>query len=95
MKIWYINQMDINNALLHRDLQEIVYMFIPDGVTTKPNQVCRLQKNLYGLKQVGRKWHEKLAHILVQERYHQSTSDYSIFTPMQREEFIVLLVHVI
>jgi len=85
----------VNNAFLHGGLQEYVYMVIPEGVShSKPNQVCKLMKILYGLKQASRKWYEKLTFLLVKEGYRQSSSDYSLFTLASGTNFIVVLVYV-
>jgi hypothetical protein len=92
---WHIHQLDVNNAFLHGDLQEDVYMTVPQGViTSKPNQVCKLQKSLYGLKQPSRKWYEKLTSLLLAHQYTQSTSDHSLLIKKSATTFTVMLVYV-
>nr|GEV27844.1 retrovirus-related Pol polyprotein from transposon TNT 1-94 [Tanacetum cinerariifolium] len=72
-KDWIIYQLDINNAFLHGDLDEEVYMKIPKGFTKEGDtRVCRLRKSLYGLKQASRNWYKKLTSFLLSLNYEQS-----------------------
>ena len=76
-------------------LHEDGYMVVPQGVKcSKPNQVCKLLKSLYGLKQASKKWYEKLTSLLISQGYQQSNADHSLFTFQNGKNFTALLIYV-
>nr|GEU62915.1 ribonuclease H-like domain-containing protein [Tanacetum cinerariifolium] len=92
---WSICQLDVNNAFLYGDLDETVYMTLPEGYFNPgDNRVCRLKKSLYGLKQAPKQWNAKLTQPLVEHGFNQSKSDYSLFTKSLNGKFIALLIYV-
>ena len=52
----HLEQLDVKTTFLHGDLEEDIYMQQPEGFTIqgKENQVCKLKKSLYDLKQAPR-----------------------------------------
>jgi len=91
---WHLKQLDINNAFLHGELSEEVYMLPPHGIKVKAGQVCKLTKSLYVLKQVSKQWFAKLSSFLKSIGFLQSLFDHSLFIKRTENNFTALLVYV-
>lgn len=86
--------MDINNAFLNGELEEIVYMTQPEGFASSqyPSHVRKLRKSLYSLKQAPRAWYVKLKSAFQSWGFTRATSDASLF--IKRTATYVLFVSV-
>ncbi|CAK9801638.1 Copia protein [Anthophora plagiata] len=71
--------MDVKTAFLNGILKEEIYMKVPEGVTSKSNQVCKLNKAIYGLKQAARCWFEVFEKSLVEKGFRSSSVDRCIY----------------
>ncbi|GJV17883.1 ribonuclease H-like domain-containing protein [Tanacetum coccineum] len=93
---WPLFQLDVNNTFFYGDLEDNVYMTIPQGFSDKDNKnkVCKLVKSLYGLKQAHRKCNEKLVVVLKENGFVEYVNDHSLFTKSEDNKFIALLVYV-
>ncbi|KAF5470864.1 hypothetical protein F2P56_011352 [Juglans regia] len=93
---WPLHQLDIQNAFLHGDLEEAVYMRQPPGFVNPdhPSYVCKLRKSIYGLKQAPRAWFAKLSDCLHSLGFHGSRADTSLFIHRTTTDYIYILIYV-
>lgn len=90
-----IEQMDVPNAYLKGELEEEIYMEVPEGLTLPPGQmtfVLRLKKGLYGLKQSGREWNKKISKFLRSIGYLPISGDSCVFLNLVTNVIIALYV---
>lgn len=57
---------DVKTAFLYGALEEEIYMYLLEGydINGNKNQVFRLNKSLYGLKEAPLNWNEKFSNFL-------------------------------
>ncbi|XP_073302959.1 uncharacterized protein [Primulina huaijiensis] len=92
---WELHQMDVQNAFLHGNLTEEVYMHPPPGFHRQGESlVCRFHKSLYGLKQASRSWFHKFLSAITNFGFQQSQADHSLFTKVCGNTFTAILLYV-
>lgn len=91
-KGWEVSQLDVKTTFLNRELKEEVYMVQPKVFVHlgEEGKVCKLQKELYKLKQTLRVWQEKINTNLRGHGLKRSESDHNLYYQSEGGEMILL-----
>jgi hypothetical protein len=91
-----VYQMDVKSTFLNGDLEEEVYMEKPRGLSLKNNldYVCKLKKDLYGLKQEPRAWYYTLDKFLQDKGFKKGIVDNNLYIKSEGDNLLVVLVYV-
>jgi len=92
-----LNQLNVKTAFLCSDLEEEIYMKQPlrFKVAGKEKLVCKLEKSLYGLKQLPRQWYKLFNKFMSGHGYTRSLYDPCFyFRKLPSGEYIYLLLYV-
>nr|ABA98007.1 retrotransposon protein, putative, Ty1-copia subclass [Oryza sativa Japonica Group] len=81
--------MDVVTAYLYGSLDSDIYMKVPDGIDI-PNQ----KKSLYGLKQSGRMWYNRLSEFLSLKGYTKNEDCPCVFIKKSPTRFCIISVYV-
>jgi len=92
--------MDVVTAYLYGSLDSEIYMRVPEGLKIPgPNQnrnmfSVRLQRSLYGLKQSGRMWLNRLSNFLLQRGYTNNDDCPCVFIKKSTNGFCIISIYV-
>ncbi|CAM8907757.1 unnamed protein product [Rhodiola kirilowii] len=94
--------MDVVTAYLYGSLDNEIYIKIPEGLklpeacSSKPREMysIKLQRSLYGLKQSGRIWYNRLSEYLLKEGYITNAICPCVFIKRTKTRFSIIVVYV-
>ena len=89
-------RMDIKSAFLNKILQEEVYIEQPKGFVDphKPDDVHKLKRALYGLKQDLKAWYDRLTTYLTKYGFKKGFADTTLFIRKDKNYFVVAQIYV-
>ncbi|CAI7908252.1 unnamed protein product [Closterium sp. NIES-54] len=94
MKKKKLRQIDVANAFLYAHVDAEIYVELPHGSHGEPNQVCQLQKSLYGIKQAPRLWQQYLHAQLTRIGFKQLAHGQGMYRLSKDDDYILLIVYV-
>ena len=88
--------MDVNPTFLNGVIEEDVYIKQPQGfeVEHRVTHVCKLKKDMYGLKQSPRAWYGRIDSFLTRLGFTKSKFDPNLYMKIMDDETIILLLYV-
>jgi hypothetical protein len=87
-----LDQMDVPVAFQQAELEEEVYMELPEGYREgREHLVCKLKKALYGLKQGPRNWWLLISKFLSEMGFKATVSDPCLFSKRSKSGRLLLL----
>ena len=79
-------------AYLEANVEEKLYIELPEDYRSSCDQVGRLQKVMYGLVQVGLLWSKKFSAELAARGFEQCQADQYVFRRVLRGKVVVIIV---
>lgn len=89
----YMEQMDAVTAFLQGDIDTEIYMNQPPSYE-HGQEVCKLNKSIYGLKQASRQWNLKLMSVLKNIGMKSSSVDPCVYYKNEDGSIVYILIYV-
>ena len=92
-EIW---QMDVKTAFLNGDIEEELYMMQPQGFVDPKDadNVCKLQRSIYGLKQASRSWNLRFDKVIKEFGFVQTFGESCVYKKVSGSSVSFLVLYV-
>ena len=89
-------QMDVKSAFLNGMFQEEVYVEQPKGFVDphRPDDVYKLKRALYGLKQTPKAWYDRLTAYLIEHGFKKGFANTTLFIWKDKNYFVVAQIYI-
>jgi len=90
-----LHQVDVVGAYLQGDLDEEIYMKVPDGLAKKygsGQKFWRLKKALYGLKQAGRQWKKRLHQVMTKLGFTRAIANDCLYVLWEHGKIVLMVL---
>jgi Reverse transcriptase (RNA-dependent DNA polymerase) len=96
LKAW---SLDVETAFLHGDLEEEIYMKLPQGFNGEDpdlseTKALKLNKSIYGLVQAARQWNKRFEEEVFKLGFKKNNVDPCLFFKQEGEPFCVICLYV-
>jgi Reverse transcriptase (RNA-dependent DNA polymerase) len=85
---------DVKTAFLHGDLQEEIYMNIPEGMQQDSNSCLLLKKTIYRLDQSSREFYNELLSTLKSMGFTENKSDPCLLSKRTNGNVVLIGIYV-
>ncbi len=90
-----IKQMDVVSAFLNAELNEVLFIEQPDGLTEGHDCVWKLKKAIYGTKQAPHEWNKEINKYLVSSGFKRLSTDTCVYSRITKNgNYVFLFVFV-
>jgi hypothetical protein len=91
---WLVHQKDVKCAFLNGNMDEDIYLSLPEEYAHPQGLVCKFQKSIYGLKQAPRAWNKKFTSDLRKSGFIPLVNAESAFTGVFMAATVFLICYV-
>jgi len=84
-------QLDVKTAFLNAEVKEDIYISPPEGMNVRTDEVLKLNKALYGIKQAPHEWNNNIDSFIISLGFKRCVKDTCVYVKMSKKQNTIIL----